>query len=108
MAKQFIVTNTEARLIHIANMIVIPGRPTEIPPEYVEAVKKSVPFKARWLQEGAAVMPAPQVVAIEKLPVASALKLIAAETNVAMLSSWADSVKDPDVLKAIRDRVQNL
>src|SRR5262249_21781570 len=108
MAKSFIVTNTQPRYIYIAGISLKPGTPTSIDPRLAEQVRNSVPYRAGWIQEGNVVMPTPQIIAtsIEKLAVSSAIKLIKAETNLAVLSAWADSDKRPEVVSAIQERVK--
>lgn len=107
--KPFIATNTQPRAIHTCGITLTPGKPTPIPPEHVEALKKSPAWRARWIVEGEAPMPAPVMIQIAKIDdVAKVLKLIAVESDLSTLNAWADAEKRPQVLEAIRNRVANL
>jgi len=106
--KPFIVTNTQARGIQTCGLTLRPGIPTEIPPQYVEDLKKSPAWRARWIVEGEAKMPPPQIVPLDKLTPEQAQKLIAAEKDSNVLSAWLDTEKRPEVLAALSQRIKSL
>lgn len=106
--KPFEVTNTSARVIHTCGKSLVPGRLTAIDDQYVDKLKESPAFKARRIVEGKAQMPDPVIVPIEKLDIDKAKKLIAVETNVQILTAWAESDKRPEVLTAIEARAKTL
>lgn len=104
----FLVTNVKPRLIEIAGHRIKPTETVEIPPEHVEGVKKSPPFLARWLVEGTPTLPASAPTDITKLDETRAIKLVGIETELSVLSSWADTEQRPAVVNAIRERVKLL
>lgn len=98
------VTNTQARMISIAGLHILPGHSATIPEKHVEGVKKSSVFRAKWLVPGE-VHVETKPLDLSKMTPDQAKKVIALETDIKALSAWVDSEKRPEVLVAIKSRL---
>lgn len=102
------VTNVKPRLIEIATVKIGPGATVEIPLEHAEGVRASAVFKAGFLVEGRAALPASTPIDITRLDEDKAKKLIAVEDDLSVLSAWSDVEKRPAILSALQERVKQL
>ncbi len=107
----FVVTNVKPRLITIAGISIPPGGTTgergipHIPKKHVEGVKKSPVFRAGELVEGKKEISVGAPIAIETLDIDQACKIVSAESEISILSGWADKEDRKEVLAAIKARL---
>lgn len=111
--KPFQVTNTQPRVFYIAGIKIPPGATTgvdgvdHIPDHHVDGVRKSPAFRGRALVEGR-VEVQKGTIKIGKLEPREAIKVVSVETDIAVLTAWADEEKRSSVLDAIRERTKQL